>query len=72
MLNLKQCLPNLKIFKITKLKYIYFVKNMFSNFYQNNCKKPKFTLLTILILLLSFGYFAKDFQLDASSDTLLN
>ena len=33
--------------------------------------KPKFTLLVLLILLASFGYFAKKFQLDASSDTLL-
>ncbi|RUA17082.1 MAG: hypothetical protein DSY30_02005, partial [Alphaproteobacteria bacterium] len=28
-------------------------------------------LLVLIILLLSFGYFTKDFQLDASSDTLL-
>jgi|ETNmetMinimDraft_4_1059912.scaffolds.fasta_scaffold00524_12 hypothetical protein len=34
-------------------------------------EKPKFTLSILIILLLSFGYFAKDFQLDASSDTLL-
>ena len=34
-------------------------------------EKPKFTLLILTILLLSFGYFAKNFQLDASSDTLL-
>ena len=34
-------------------------------------EKPKFTLSVLIILLLSFGYFAKNFQLDASSDTLL-
>jgi len=34
-------------------------------------EKPKFTLSILIILLLSFGYFTKDFQLDASSDTLL-
>jgi len=34
-------------------------------------EKPKFTLSVLIILFLSFGYFAKDFQLDASSDTLL-
>ena len=34
-------------------------------------EKPKFTLLILTILLLSFGYFSKNFQLDASSDTLL-
>ena len=45
---------------------------MFSKFYQNVIiEKPKFTLLILAILLLSFGYFTKDFQLDASSDTIL-
>ena len=45
---------------------------MLSKFYQNVIiEKPKFTLLILAILLLGFGYFAKDFQLDASSDTLL-
>ena len=34
-------------------------------------EKPKLTLLILSILLLSFGYFTKNFQLDASSDTLL-
>ena len=34
-------------------------------------QKPKFTLLILTILLFSIGFFAKDFQLDASSDTLL-
>jgi len=34
-------------------------------------EKPKFTLSILIIILLSFGYFSKDFQLDASSDTLL-
>ena len=34
-------------------------------------EKPKFTLLILLIFLLTFGYFSKNFQLDASSDTLL-
>ena len=45
---------------------------IFSNLYKNTViKKPKSTLLILVILLLSFGYFSKDFQLDASSDTLL-
>ena len=45
---------------------------MFSKIYQNVIiKKPKFTLLILAILLLNFGYFTKNFQLDASSDTLL-
>ena len=45
---------------------------MFEKLYKNSIiEKPKFTLLILVILLLSFGYFAKDFQLDASSDTLL-
>ena len=34
-------------------------------------EKPKLTLFLLAILLLSFGYFAKNFQLDASSDSLL-
>ena len=34
-------------------------------------EKPKLTLLILVTLLLSFGYFTKNFQLDASSDTLL-
>jgi len=45
---------------------------MFEKIYKNSIiEKPKLTLFFLVILLLSFGYFAKDFQLDASSDTLL-
>ena len=45
---------------------------MFEKIYKNSIiEKPKFTLLILTVLLLSFGYFAQDFQLDASSDTLL-
>jgi len=45
---------------------------MFEKLYKNFLvEKPKTTLLILSILLLSFGYFAKNFQLDASSDTLL-
>ena len=45
---------------------------MFEKIYKNSIiEKPKLTLLILTILLLSFGYFAKNFQLDASSDTLL-
>jgi len=45
---------------------------MFEKIYKNSIiEKPKFTLLILAILLLSFGYFSKNFQLDASSDTLL-
>jgi len=45
---------------------------MFGKIYKNAIiEKPKFTLLTLVILLFSFGYFAQNFQLDASSDTLL-
>ncbi len=44
----------------------------FSNLYKTIViEKPKFTLSILIILLLSFGYFSKNFQLDASSDTLL-
>jgi uncharacterized protein len=45
---------------------------MLSQFYQNIVlKNPKSIFLLLLITLLSFGYFSKDFRLDASSDTLL-
>ena len=39
-------------------------KNIITNY-------SKLTLLVLLILLSTFGYFSKDFRLDASSDTLL-
>jgi uncharacterized protein len=42
------------------------------NFYQNIVlKNPKSIFVILIILLLSFGYFSKDFRLDASSETLL-
>jgi predicted RND superfamily exporter protein len=45
---------------------------MLSNLYQNTVlKNPKSVFLLLIITLLSFGYFAKDFKLDASSETLL-
>ena len=45
---------------------------MLSNFYQNIVlKNPKSIFLFLIITLLSFGYFTKDFRLDASSETLL-
>ena len=45
---------------------------MLSNAYQNIViQKPKLVLTLLILILLSFGYFSKDFRLDASSDTLL-
>ncbi|MDB4081611.1 MMPL family transporter [Candidatus Pelagibacter sp.] len=45
---------------------------MLSHLYQNTVlKNPKSVFFSLLIILLSFGYFSKDFKLDASSDTLL-
>ena len=45
---------------------------MFEKIYKNSIiEKPKFTLSILIFLLLSFGLFTKDFQLDSSSDTLL-
>ena len=45
---------------------------MFTHLYQNIVlKNPKFIFVILLIALISFGYFAKDFRLDASSETLL-
>ncbi len=45
---------------------------MFAQFYQNIIlKNPKSVFTILLIALLSFGYYSKDFRLDASSETLL-
>jgi len=45
---------------------------MFAHLYQNLVlKKPKAVFFLLIIALLSFSYFSKDFRLDASSDTLL-
>ncbi len=45
---------------------------MLGEFYQRNVlEKPKAVFLLLAFLLLIFGYFSKDFRLDASSDTLL-
>ena len=45
---------------------------MFSKLYKNIVLiNPKSILLLLIITLISFGYFSKDFKLDASSDTLL-
>ena len=45
---------------------------MLSHLYQNTVlKNPKSIFILLIISLLSFGYFSKDFRLDASSETLL-
>ncbi len=45
---------------------------MIANLYENTIlKNPKSIFLILLITLLSFGYYSKDFRLDASSETLL-
>ena len=45
---------------------------MFANLYENTIlKNPKTIFVILLITLLSFGYYSKDFRLDASSETLL-
>ena len=45
---------------------------MFAQFYQNTIlKNPKSVLIILIIALFSFGYYSKDFRLDASSETLL-
>ena len=45
---------------------------MFAQFYQNIIiKNPKSVFVVLIVALLSFGYYSKDFRLDASSDTLL-
>ena len=45
---------------------------MFAHLYQNFViKNPKAIFALLLIAILSFGYYSKDFRLDASSETLL-
>jgi len=45
---------------------------MFAQFYQNGVlKNPKTVFVLLIIAILSFGYFSKDFRLDASSESLL-
>ena len=45
---------------------------MFTQFYNNIIlRNPKSIFVILLIALLSFGYYSKDFRLDASSETLL-
>ena len=45
---------------------------MLANFYQKNViQKPKFIFITLIVCLIFFGYFSKNFRLDASSETLL-
>mgnify|MGYP005682059279 FL=1 len=45
---------------------------MLAHMYQNILlKNPKVILVLLIITILSFGYYAKDFRLDASSETLL-
>ena len=45
---------------------------MLAHLYQNVIlKNPQTVFAILLIAILSFGYFSKDFRLDASSETLL-
>ena len=45
---------------------------MIDHLYQNIIlKNPRSILVILLITLISFGYYSKDFRLDASSETLL-
>ena len=45
---------------------------MFASLYENTIlKNPKSIFIILLITLISFGYYSKDFRLDASSETLL-
>ena len=45
---------------------------MLSHLYENIIlKNPKSIFLLLIVALISFGYFSKDFRLDASSETLL-
>ena len=45
---------------------------MLAHFYRKNLiEKPKVIFILLVFCLITFGYYSKDFKLDASSDTLL-
>ena len=45
---------------------------MIANLYENTIlKNPKSIFVVLLIILINFAYYSKDFRLDASSETLL-
>ena len=45
---------------------------MLANFYQKNIiEKPRLIFIILLVCLIGFGYYSKNFRLDASSETLL-
>ena len=45
---------------------------MIAHFYQNFIlKNPKAIFILLIIAIISFGYYSKNFRLDASSETLL-
>ena len=45
---------------------------MIGHLYQNSIlKNPKLVFIVLMITLFTFGYYSKDFRLDASSETLL-
>ena len=45
---------------------------MFSKLYKNIVlNNPKSIFILLIITIITFGYFSKEFKLDASSDTLL-
>ena len=68
-LEFEKDLQNLKILKLIKFKYKTL---MLTSLYENTIlKNPKFIILILFITLISFGYYSKDFRLDASSETLL-
>ena len=68
-MSLKKDLPNLKILKLIKFQYKR--ANVCSILSKWILKNPKSVFIILIIAILSFGYFSKDFRLDASSETLL-
>ncbi len=45
---------------------------MLAHLYENTIlKNPRSIIIVLLVTLISFGYYSKDFRLDASSETLL-
>ena len=68
-MSLKKDLPNLKILKLIKFQYKR--ANVCSVISKRILKNPKTVFALLIIAILSFGYYSKDFRLDASSETLL-
>ena len=67
---MRKDLLNLKILKIDKFKYKR-VNDYHPIVSKHHTKEPQISIYSFINSTFSFGYFSKDFRLDASSETLL-